>query len=387
MRPIAPLLVCLVAAALFACGPAEGPAERLGESSVQPRVFESGRSGLQLAGSVGRSPSSQATESRAPLPALVVDLHVDTVTAMASKQVSWADPQLEASLPALQAGGVNVVVQAAWIPRAVADPRGVALGKVKRIRNMVLQSGHAAALVTGPDQLERVVRSGRIAVVIALEGGTALTAGRESLEELRSLGLSMVGLTWSESSPYADSSAEPRAEGGGLTELGRQMVKDCNDLGILLDVSHMSDRATAETVALSRAPVLASHSNARALCDVPRNLPDSLLQAIARKGGLVGAMFHGPFVVAGGKASRSDVVKQVKGLVERVGAGQVGIGSDWDGIISCPTGLGGSADLPALRKDLGAAGLSEGELDSVFGGSFLRLWGAAWEVRATSSGG
>jgi len=306
---------------------------------------------------------------------------VDTVTAMMDRNITWGDASLEASLPALEEAGVNVVVEAAWVPRGAADPRGAALGKIHRIRNMVLRSGGRAALVTGPEQMEQVLRDGRIAVIMALEGGTALTRGVETLDEFRALGLSMVGLTWTESSQYADSSAEPRASGGGLTSAGRTLVKACNERGILLDVSHMSDQATLDTVEASLSPVVASHSNAHALCSVPRNLSDSLLSAIGRKGGLVGVMFHGPFVVKGRPSTRADVVAQVTGLVRRIGAEHVGLGSDWDGRIKSPEGLQGSRDLPALYQDLRAAGLSERELRQVAGDNLLRVWRRAWGVR------
>ncbi len=312
-----------------------------------------------------------------PLPDPVVDLHVDTITQIIDQQIDWSSSKLEASLPSLEAGGVNVVVQAAWIPRGVDNPRGVALRKVNGILNLVRRSRGKAALVRGPGQLEAVLRQGRIAVIIALEGGTALTEGEATLRELHELGVSMVGLTWTESSAYADSSAEPRqGEKGGLTEAGRQMVGLSNDLGLMLDVSHMSDRATAQTVALSRAPVLASHSNARALADVPRNLGPELLNAIADKGGLVGVMFHGPFVVKGRGARRADVVGQVTHLVSTIGAEHVGIGSDWDGIIKSPQGLERSARLEELRQDLAEAGVVEHDLKMVNGASFLRFWRA-----------
>jgi len=333
-----------------------------------------------VAASSPTPPSAPPTPSTSPPPAaprppLLVDMHLDTVTEMAERNITWNDPQLEAPLPELIRAGVNVVVQAAWIPRGDPNPRGTGIGKIRRIRNMVRQSKGRAALVTGPGQLERVVADGRIAVVIALEGGTALTAGEETLREFRALGLSMLGLTWSESSPYADSSAEPRAaEAGGLTEAGRSMVRLANDLGLILDVSHMSDRATAETLALSRAPVVASHSNAGALCDVPRNLSDELLSAIAARGGLVGAMFHGPFLVAGRKASRADAVRQIHGLVERLGAEHVGLGSDWDGKIKSPVGLAGPGHLAGLRSELAEAGLSEAQLRGIWGENFLSLW-------------
>jgi len=359
-----------LAIGMYACSPSDsGPAS--GDASEQPTEA---------------LPPAPPSPSPAPArPALVVDLHLDTVTEMAEQNITWNDPKLEAPLPELLAAGVNVVVQAAWIPRGDPNPRGTGIGKIRRIRNMVRQSKGKAALVTGPDQLERVVADGRIAVIIALEGGTALTAGEETLREFRALGLSMLGLTWSESSPYADSSAEPRAgDSGGLTGAGRDMVRLANDLGLLLDVSHMSDRATAEVIALSRAPVLASHSNSKAVCDVPRNLSDDLLSRIAKQGGLVGAMFHGPFVVSGRPSSRSDVANQIRQLVDRVGADHVALGSDWDGKIKAPAGLSGPRHLSDLRAELAASGLSEGQLRKIWGENFLRFWRSVEAARAGS---
>lgn len=321
-----------------------------------------------------------------PLPDLVVDLHVDTITQVIDKGYDWNSGALEASLPSLEAGGVNVIVQAAWIPRGVDNPKGVALRKVNGILNLVRRSRGKAALVRGPGQLEAVLRQGRIAVVIALEGGTALTEGEATLRELHDLGVSMLGLTWSEPSAFADSSAEPRpGASGGLTDAGRAMVALSNDLGLMLDVSHMSDKATAETVALSRAPVIASHSNARALADVPRNLSPELLTAIASKGGLVGVMFHGPFVVKGRGARRADVVAQALHLVGAIGAEHVGIGSDWDGIIQSPPGLERSARLVQLREELEAAGLAGDDLKMVNGASFLRFWRAVEAAKGASN--
>ncbi len=330
------------------------------------------------------APTPEPTPAPAPP---VVDLHVDTITMMVHQGIPWTSPKLEASLPALQAAGVDVVVQAAWIERGAEDPRGMALGKLRRVRAMVEQSKGAAAIVTGPAQLERVVAEGRIAVVLALEGGTALVDGPETLRELHDLGLRMVGLTWSESSPYADSSAEPRdGDAGGLTAGGRELVALCNDLGIMVDVSHMSDRATQDVLDVSRAPVLASHSNAKALRDVPRNLSDELLAGIAGRGGLVGAMFHGPFVTDEVPATRAHVVTMIDGLVSRLGADYVGIGTDFDGIIQSPDGLTSVRDLPALRDDLIAHGFSEDAVGKVMGGSFLRFWRAVDAARVRGSG-
>ncbi len=352
--------ILLLCASLFGCRPA----------AVEP---------------LPEAPAPTPAPTPKPLPPVIADLHVDTVTAMLSEQAGWTAPILEASLRKMEAGGVNVIVEALWIERGVADPRGRAIAKLKRVRSAVLQSGKRAAIVSSPQQLEAVLREGRLAVVLALEGGTALVDGEATLTELRRLGLSMVGLTWSESSPYADSSAEARTP-PGLTDAGREAVAWCNRKGVMLDVSHMSDASTRETIALSRAPVLASHSNARTLCDVPRNLPDDLIAAIGARGGLVGAMFHGPFVRAKGDATRGDVVAMIQHLAGAIGPEHVGIGSDWDGIIQAPAGLEGADRLPALRADLGVAGLDEDAVAAISGGSFLRFWRAVWAAREAPPG-
>jgi membrane dipeptidase len=323
-----------------------------------------------------------AAKAATPGPRLLVDLHVDTVTAMEDRDLPWGHASLEAGLPALREGGVNVVVEAAWIPRGDPDPRGTAIRKLTRIRRMVEDSG-VARVVLSPADLERTVSDGRIAVVLGLEGGTALVDGERTLDELDALGLRVVGLTWTESSPYADSSAEPRSP-SGLTPAGREMIGAIARRGLILDVSHMSDAATAEAVARSPSPVLASHSNLRRACDVPRNLPDALARGIAERGGMVGVMFHAPFLRCPGTPTRADAVTQVRLLLAQAGPRAVGIGSDWDGRIRAPGGLASARDLPAFLDDLRAAGIDADTVDAVAGRAFLEFWRRVEAVAAGS---
>ena len=186
----------LLALSGLSCGGAAAPAAELPAESPSPEA---------VAQAVEPAPAP------APLPPLSVDLHVDTVTAMLEREIPWTDPSLEASLPALLESGVDVVVQAAWIPRRDPDPRGTALGKVRRIRNMVRQSQGRAAVVTGPEQLEQVVREGRLAVVIALEGGTALTETQRRKSLAR----------WRSCSPKLSSSPSLHRSGGRCSPKGR----------------------------------------------------------------------------------------------------------------------------------------------------------------------
>lgn len=335
-------------------------------------------SGPPVTSSTGEPTVQSATPTPAQHP--VVDLHVDTITAMEEGRLPWEAPSLEAGLPALAAGGVQAIVQAAWIPRGDRDPRGTALRKLQAIRTMVEGSG-VAEVVTDPESMLRVVGTGRIAVLLALEGGTALTDGERTLDELRALGLVVVGLTWTERSPYADSSAEPGTP-PGLTPAGVQMVQAVARRGMILDVSHMSDQATEDCLLHSSAPVLASHSNLRTTCDVPRNLPSELAGRIGARGGLIGAMFHAPFLRCADAADRAAAVQGIRDLIAVAGPSHVGFGSDWDGRIRSPLGLGSARELPALWEDLRRGGLAEDHVRGVAGGNFVEFWRRVWAQRS-----
>lgn len=326
---------------------------------------------------VGQLPTPSERAAPEPPPRLpagaIADLHVDTITAMEERGLRWSDPSLEAGVPALRAGGVQLVVQAAWIPRDDPSPHATALRKLDGIAAMVAEERPWARIVGTPAEARAHIASGGLAVVLGLEGGTALLDAGPSLDALVARGLRVVGPTWTARSPWADSSAEAGTP-PGLTPAGRTLVERANALGLLIDVSHMSDTATADTLEHSRAPVMASHSNCRAVAAHERNLPDDLIRRIAAGGGLVGAMFHAPFVRPGGGATVADVVRHLDHLRSIGGPGVVGIGSDWDGRIRSVEGLGSARALPSLLQALGAAGWTAENEEAARIGNALRLW-------------
>lgn len=348
--------LALLAGALGGCSPAQEPAQAAEGRPTAP------------------APPPPAPPPAAALPA-VADLHVDTPTQAMERGISLARAEgLEASLAASREGGVTVVVHAMWIPRRrhVPDPRA-------RLRALldVLEKGVAEApgwaFARSPGEARRLLAAGTRVVVPAIESASAFTRGPEDLHEAFRRGVRMVGPTWTASNEYADSSAEPRSP-GGLTEKGRALVRLANDLGVMVDVSHMSDAALEDALAVSRAPLVASHSNARALCDHPRNLTDDQARRIAAAGGLVAVMFHAPFVCGDPPVDADDVAAHVAHLVAVAGPGHVAIGSDLDGRIRAARGLGSHRSWPALRQALLRRGISGPVLDGILGENFLRYW-------------
>jgi membrane dipeptidase len=213
-------------------------------------------------------------------------------------------------------------------------------------------------------------RSGHVSLLRTLEGSWCLGGNETSIDALHASGIRMIGLTWENDHDFATSWTYHGHV--GLTARGRKAVARMNELGIAVDASHMSDRAVEDVLAASKAPVFATHSNARSVCNHPRNLKDEHIRAIAGTGGIIGVNFYPLHLVKGGRATIADVVKHIRHLRDVGGIGSVGLGSDFDGIGRGPSGLETAAELPNLRKALLEDGFTEEEVASIFGGNFLR---------------
>jgi membrane dipeptidase len=211
---------------------------------------------------------------------------------------------------------------------------------------------------------------------LSFEGAGPLAEAPESLDAWVARGVRVVGLVHTEHNQLASSSGDPRAISYGLSDAGRQLVRRAHALGVAVDVSHASDRAVADTLTLARETggvVVATHSNARALCDHPRNLTDAQLRGIAATGGVVGLNFHAPFVVRGRPAILADVVRQAQHLLQVAGASHVAIGADYEGGIRPARGLEDASHFPDLARALKRAGVPEPALRKLFSENALRV--------------
>lgn len=206
-------------------------------------------------------------------------------------------------------------------------------------------------LIQSRRDLETCLASQSIGAMLSLEGVSVLQPNPEVLLRLmRRLGVRAVGLTWNGANWAADGVLEPR--GGGLTSKGKAFVLQCRALDLILDVSHLSEQAFWEVAAMGNGPLIASHSNARSICDHPRNLTDMQIGAIIQTGGLIGVTYVPWFLTGGGKASIEHVVKHIEYICSLGGADCIALGSDFDGIDIHPQGLAHPGELYGLREAL-----------------------------------
>ena len=247
------------------------------------------------------------------------------------------------------------------------------------------ESGGSVTVVRTTEELERCLESGVLAAVLHFEGAENLGPEPGALEDLYGRGLRSLGLVWSRPNAYASGvpfrfPASPDT-GPGLTEAGRELVRECNRLGVLVDLSHINERGFWDVAELSEAPLVATHSNAHALCPTTRNLTDRQLDAIRDSDGMVGVNFAVGFLREDG-ADEEDtpleaVARHVDYLVERVGLDRVGFGSDFDGA-KVPRDLGDASGLPRLLAVLRERGYDDDALEKLAHRNWLRMLGATW---------
>jgi membrane dipeptidase len=326
----------------------------------------------------GAPSAGRALHDRYP----VLDAHVDTVLALEDGRCLnvWGEKG-HADLPRLLAGGVRYQVFALFIQPQFKPER--ALGRVLHLWDTLAralsQVGGQARLCTAPEDLAPdAVPAGRLGVIVSIEGGEAVGTDLALVRVLHRLGVRAMGLTWNERNAIADGAGEAEA-GGGLTRFGRALVAEMNRVGMIVDVSHLCPRSFWDVLAVSRRPVIASHSNARALCDHVRNLDDAQIRALAAAGGVMGMNFFADFLDQ--EPDRADIARvcdHIDHICDLVGPEHVGLGSDFDGIVRPPTGLEDVSRLPALTEALLRRGYNEGDLTRILGGNFLRVFRAGW---------
>lgn len=319
---------------------------------------------------------------------IVVDTHCDTLKCLLPvftkpRDSMWGDRSKEGmgvrsslghiDVPRLLEGGVTCQVFAVSGERSRTPSHSLrtALEMIDRFYGECDANRETIVPVTTHDEIVQAKRAGRVAALLSIEGADVLEGSVDVLRVFHRLGVRMVGLVHSIRNELADGVADRRT-GGGLSELGVQAVGELNRLGMIVDVSHLNDEGFWDVLELSRDPVIASHSNARAVCDHPRNMTDDMIRALAEKGGVMGMNFAPDFVHPS-RATQAGVVDHIDHIVELVGPGHVGLGSDFDGIPSTPVGLEDVTRIPAITEELVRRGYNEGDIKKILGGSHLRL--------------
>ena len=321
---------------------------------------------------------------------------------------------LQTDIPRLRQGGVGGQFWSVWIPASASGPRAVemTLEQIDVVRRVVAANPDTFALVTNAADLRRAQRAGKIASLMGIEGGHQIDGRLSVLRQMKELGVGYMTLTHGKSLDWADSSTDaPRAN--GLSAFGRDVVAEMNRIGMIIDVSHVADTTMTAVLDLSKAPVIASHSSARAIANVPRNIPDDLLRRIGAAGGVVMVNVYPAFLstewrawdqarsafgkaqglatdVYGRKApapmiawdaahpmprvTAATVADHVEHIARIAGKGAVGIGGDYDGISgTAPEDMTGVDGYPRLFAELARRGWSDAELSNLAQGNVLRV--------------
>ncbi len=243
------------------------------------------------------------------------------------------------------------------------------------------------AVVRTTAELGRCMGTGVFAIILHLEGAEAIDGALTTLDVLYQAGLRSLGPVWSRPNMFGhgvpfDFPRSPDT-GPGLTRWGRALVRRCNELGIVVDVSHLNERGFWDVAELSDAPLVATHSNAHALCPSPRNLTDAQLDEIARTGGVVGLNFHVGFLRADGDGSGerptslTEIVRHARYIAHRIGVDHLALGSDFDGA-TMPTDLPDVSHLPRLLEALADAGFSRDEVARIAYLNWVRVLETTW---------
>jgi membrane dipeptidase len=313
-------------------------------------------------------------------------------------------------IPRLREGGVGAVFFAAYVAANYAKDHTAAhraLAMIDTIRHdIVAEHPNDFVFATSAAEIEAAHRQGKIAALIGLEGGHALEDDPRILRDFYALGVRYVTLTHTNTNNWADSSGDINDRNvkhhDGLTPLGREMIAAMNQLGMMVDISHVSDKTFWDVLEVAKAPPIASHSSCRALSNVPRNMTDEMIVALAKKGGVIQINFDCEFLsqksadalrAARGKSARdaaelpatlADVVEHIDHVVRIAGIGAVGIGSDFDGVPCTPAGLEDVSKFPNLTRALLEKGYTPEDIRKIYGGNTLRLMRAVERARQPS---
>ncbi len=336
---------------------------------------------------------------------------------LAKLDIAGAQPATMTDIPRLRRGGVGAQFWSVYVPSSFAGQRAVTatLEQIDIVHRMVARYPDVFELALTADDVERIFRSGRIASLIGMEGGHSIDSSLGALRMFYRVGARYMTLTHGKNTPWADSATDT-AEHGGLTPFGEEVVREMNRLGMLVDLSHVSPDAMKDALRVSAAPVIFSHSSARALCDHPRNVPDDVLRLLPQNGGVVMVSFVPGFTTpaamawddardaeqqriattmrddaAGGAAALKawdeanprppvtigDVADHFDHIRRVAGVRHIAYGSDFDGISSAPAGLEDVSTFPALTAELLRRGYTDDDVLLILGGNLLRVMRAA----------
>jgi membrane dipeptidase len=353
---------------------------------------------------------------------IVVDTHDDTTQRFLDGKFDLGARSSTGSIdiPRMREGNLSAIFFSIWIPSKVTGPEAVgrALVQIDAVREQVRRHSNDMVLATTAGEVREARKQGKIAALMGVEGGHMIHSNLGVLRSYAALGVRYMTLTHSGNDEWADSSTD-KALHNGLSDFGKDVVREMNRLGVMVDISHVSDKTFYDALEVSKAPLFASHSSCRAICDAPRNMTDQMMKDLAAKGGVVQINYHVGFLsqefrnaekadpeinkaisaevtkrcgdnegcqlivgdrltreyVEQGKLPRVEfgkIIEHIDHAVKIAGVDHVGLGSDFDGA-NMPYGMEDATKLPKITEALLQKGYSEGDVRKILGENTLRV--------------
>lgn len=306
---------------------------------------------------------------------MVVDAHCDTLTVLSeqNRRLGQLAGHGHLDLPRLKVGGVKVQFFAAFIsPEYKHAPLRRALKLIDSFLREMTENQNDVKHVKNLNDIDQACSSGKVAALLTVEGGECLEGRTGVLRLLYKLGVRALTLTWNNRNELGN--GVNARETTGLTTFGVAVVEELNRLGVLIDVSHLSQEGYRDVMKHSIQPVIASHSNCKAICNHPRNLSDEQIRTLAENGGVMGIAFV-PAFLGKGKPSLKEVLDHIDHAVAVGGTDCVGLGSDFDGTVDMALGMEDCSCWPAITAGLIGRGYCDRDVKKIIGGNFLRVMG------------
>jgi len=353
---------------------------------------------------------------------IVVDTHDDTTQRLLDNKFDLGERHTGGSIdiPRMREGGLSAIFFSIWIPSKTMGAEAVkeALDQIDAVRETVRRHAKDLVLATTAEEVREAHKQGKIAALMGVEGGHMIGNDLSALRTFAALGVRYMTLTHMGNTEWADSSTD-KAEHNGLTDFGKDVVREMNRLGMMVDIAHVSDKTFYDAIAVSKAPIISSHSSCRALCNAARNMTDDMMRALAKNGGVIQINYHIGFLsqefrdfeaahpevekeieaetkkrcgdtescslvvgdqlvheyMKSGKLPKVDwslIVEHIDHAVKVAGIDHVGLGSDFDGA-NMPLGMEDVTHLPQITEALLKKGYSEGDIRKILGENTLRV--------------
>jgi membrane dipeptidase len=316
-----------------------------------------------------------------------------------SAEISKPVPKLMTDIPRLRQGGVGGQFWSVYVPSTMQGKEAVraTLEQIDIVHRMTRRWPETFEMAHTAADIERSFKAGRIGSLIGMEGGHSIDSSLATLRMMHALGARYMTLTHSANVPWADASPGP-AVLNGLSKFGEEVVREMNRLGMLVDLSHVSPDTMEDALRVTEAPVIFSHSSAKALCNVHRNVPDNILQMVAKNGGVVMVTFVPGFISQAvadydakpaaertgpaPQATLSQVADHIDHIRKVAGIDHIGLGGDFDGISSVVVGLEDVSTYPALTAELLKRGYKDDDIKKILGLNVLRVMRQVEKVAA-----